>query len=210
MFLASCHVRVGFGAKLYRFSVAFLSNLGAKIDENGVSKAPEEQFSRFLFFFPHPRSDGPSFFIILGPILDPKIDKKTRKGAPKTSQKSGRSKNYFFSAIFRIFGRSGFNFLRCGGPNWVSGEAVWGGFLLIGFWRVFLQFVRKKQLKQEITNSWKSTFYLGKTMIFKVRRFEKQTRCITNTHPKQLWFFVGFWLKIEQKMLKTTGRTRNR
>ena len=102
MFLASCHVLVGFGAKLYRFSVAFLSNLGAKIDENGVSKAPEEQFSRFSFFCSQPRSDGPSFFIILGPILDPKIDKKTRKGAPKTSQKSGRSENCFFRRFSRF------------------------------------------------------------------------------------------------------------
>ena len=122
MFLASCHVLVGFGAKLYRFSVAFLSNLGAKIDENGVLKAPEEQFSRFSFFFPSQGLTEQVFSSFWAPILDPKIDKKMRKGDPKTSQKSDRSKNYYVSAIFRIFGRSGLNFLQYGGPNWVSGD----------------------------------------------------------------------------------------
>jgi len=75
-----------------------------------------------IVFFPIQDLTDRIFSSFWAAILDPRIDKKTRSGAPKTGQKSDRSKNYFFGVRFRNFGRSGCNFLRFGDPNWVSGE----------------------------------------------------------------------------------------
>ena len=161
MFLASCHVLVGFGAKLYRFSVAFLSNLGAKIDENSVSKAPEEQFSRFSWFLSHPRSDDPHFFIVLGPHSGPQNRQKNEKRRFQNQSGKRSVQKLLFWDAFPDFRSLWLQFSSIWGPNWVSGETFWGGFLLIGFGRVFLPFVQKKKLKQESTHYWKSTFYLG-------------------------------------------------
>ena len=126
MFLASCHVLVGFGAKLYRFSVAFLSNLGAKIDENGVSKAPEEQFSRFSFFCSQPRSDGPSFFFVLGSHSGPQNRQKDEKRRSQNQSKKRSVQKLLFFGDFPDF-RS----------LWLQFSSMWGPKL--GFRRDFLR-----------------------------------------------------------------------
>ena len=170
----------------------------------------KSSFRGFCFFSPIQGLTDQVFSSFLAPFWTPKSTKRREKALPKPVKKAVGPKTTFFrrfsgfsvalaSIFFDVGAQTGF-------PERLFEEVFfWSGFDVF-FYNLF----GNKKLKQEITNSWKSTFYLGKTMIFKVRRFEKQTRCITNTHPKQLWFFVGFWLKIEQNMLKTTGRTRNR
>ena len=126
MFLASCHVLVGFGAKLYRFSVAFLSNLGAKINENSVSKAPEEQFSRFSWFLSHPRSDDPHVFIVLGPHSGPPKRQNNEKRRSENQSKKRSVQKLLFGGAFPEFW-----------SLWLQFSSIWGPKL--GFRRDFLR-----------------------------------------------------------------------